>query len=261
MIRILIRSPLLMSIYPFQKNNQYDKPVNAIMKPLDDELGWDRVKKIFSVDESGLFTKELQSIINITLSGFAIGLAVGGMSATKNTVDHFITTNEATKFTSHFDAKWSLQQQVATNFLKKGARLGAKLGIFCFIFSSITTCTTAYRGKLAVENYMLGGSITGLLFKINLGLRATLVGTGLGTVLGGICGGISVIILKLSGVTIDQVLDAQHEWIKSRNDKMQERIKECMKSELPEIQKMYEENRKLQNIQQKDVGSKEIINP
>lgn len=50
MIRILIRSPLLMSIYPFQKNNQYDKPVNAIMKPLDDELGWDRVKKIFSVE-------------------------------------------------------------------------------------------------------------------------------------------------------------------------------------------------------------------
>jgi complex I assembly factor TIMMDC1 len=64
---------------------------------------------------------------------------------------------------------------------------------------------------------MLGGSITGLLFKMNLGLRAALVGTGLGTVLGGICGTISVIILKLSGITMDQVLDAQQEWIKSRN--------------------------------------------
>jgi hypothetical protein len=41
-----------MSIYPLQKNNQYDKPVNAIIKPLplDDELGWDRVKKIFSLE-------------------------------------------------------------------------------------------------------------------------------------------------------------------------------------------------------------------
>jgi len=68
-----------------------------------------------------------------------------------------------------------------------------------------------------MENYILGGSITGLLFKINLGLRATLVGTGLGGILGGICGGMSILILKLSGVTIDEVLDAQQQWINSRD--------------------------------------------
>lgn len=66
---------------------------------------------------------------------------------------------------------------------------------------------------------MLGGSITGLLFKINLGLRAALVGTGLGGILGGICGGLSTLILKLSGVTVDEILEAQQQWVNSRDNK------------------------------------------
>lgn len=64
---------------------------------------------------------------------------------------------------------------------------------------------------------MLAGSITGLLFRMNMGLRAMLVSTGLGGILGGLCGGMSVLILKLSGTTMDQLLDTQHQWIESRN--------------------------------------------
>lgn len=52
---------------------------------------------------------------------------------------------------------------------------------------------------------------------MNLGLRATLVGTGLGGVFGGVCGGVSILILKLSGVTIDEVLEAQQQWGNSRD--------------------------------------------
>lgn len=70
-----------------------------------------------------------------------------------------------------------------------------------------------------IENYILGGSITGLLFRMNLGLRATLVSTGLGGILGGLCGGISILILKLSGITVSEILDAQKQWIDSRNIK------------------------------------------
>lgn len=49
-----------------------------------------------------------------------------------------------------------------------------------------------------------------------MGLRAALVGAGAGGVLGGLCGGISVLILKLAGVTIDEVLDSQKQWMESR---------------------------------------------
>ncbi|CAL1681298.1 unnamed protein product [Lasius platythorax] len=250
---LVARSPILMAVFPFSSNNNnFDKPVNSVIEPLDDKLGWDRVKNIFRLNEDGLYTKELTSIINITISGAVIGAVMGGMNATKNTVDNFISNNEATKFISHFDAKWHLQQTVTTNFIRKGGRMGAKLGLFCCIFSSVTTCTTAYRGKLTVDNYMLGGFVTGLLFKMNLGLRAALVGSGLGSILGGICGGVSILILKISGVTIDEVLEAQQQWVNSRDETLHKKIKECISTELPEVKQLYEENQKVRSVQQKE---------
>ncbi|XP_029161780.1 RPII140-upstream gene protein [Nylanderia fulva] len=248
----LVRSPILMGLFPFFDNNEnFDKPVNNVIKPLDDQLGWDRVKNIFHRNQDGYLTKELTSIVNITLSGGVIGVVLGGMSATKNTVDNFISSNEATRFISHFDAKWHLQQSVTQSFIKKGGRMGAKLALFCFLFSTITTSATAYRGKLTVGNYMLGGSVTGLLFKINLGLRGACVGMGLGGILGGICGGVSVFILKLSGVTIDEVLEAQYQWVNSRDETLQKKIKECMATELPEVKQLYQQNQQMRTVQEK----------
>jgi len=76
---------------------------------------------------------------------------------------------------------------------------------------------TAYRGKLRIENYIVGASTTGLLFRINMGIRAALIGTGLGGILGAICGGTSLLILNLTGITMDEVLQVQTEWLSSRN--------------------------------------------
>jgi len=76
---------------------------------------------------------------------------------------------------------------------------------------------TAYRGKLKIGNYIVGASVTGLLFRLNMGIRAALVGTGLGSILGAICGGTSLLILNLTGITMDEVLQVQTEWISSRN--------------------------------------------
>lgn len=47
---------MLTIILPFDNKNRYDKPVNAIRKPLDDELGWDRVKSIFFLEYVSHFT-------------------------------------------------------------------------------------------------------------------------------------------------------------------------------------------------------------
>lgn len=38
----------------------------------------------------------------------------------------------------------------------------------------------------------------------------------------------------------------------SNNYRTREKIKECMDTELPEIKKLYEENKKLQSIQQRE---------
>lgn len=45
---LVARSPILMAVFPFSSNNNnFDKPVNSVIEPLDDKLGWDRVKNIF----------------------------------------------------------------------------------------------------------------------------------------------------------------------------------------------------------------------
>lgn len=40
-----------MSIFPFGNDTNFDKPVNSVIEtaiePLDDKLGWDRIKNIF----------------------------------------------------------------------------------------------------------------------------------------------------------------------------------------------------------------------
>jgi len=84
--------------------------------------------------EEGMFTKELQSIINITLSGVVMGTVVAGMGVTKNTVDNFISSNEATRFINQLDAQRHLQQEVSVNFIRKGVKFGGKLGLFCCLF-------------------------------------------------------------------------------------------------------------------------------
>lgn len=45
---VFTRGPIFLSLFPFNNVNHYDKPANEISTPLTDELGWDRVKRIFS---------------------------------------------------------------------------------------------------------------------------------------------------------------------------------------------------------------------
>lgn len=84
--------------------------------------------------EYGSFSKELQSILNITFSGIVIGAVLGGLKTTKHTVNSFIDNNEASRFHSNTHARQELSQRVMENFLRKGGKLGAKLGLFCFMF-------------------------------------------------------------------------------------------------------------------------------
>lgn len=94
-----------------------------------------------------------------------------------------------------------------------------RLQIDDFLFnSSVATSMTAYRGKLAIGNYVLGGCISGFLFRINLGLRGGLVGAGVGSVLGGIGGCVTVLSCKLMGVSMDQMLEAQKQMREAANE-------------------------------------------
>lgn len=47
-------------------------------------------------------------------------------------------------------------------------------------FSTITTTLSVYNGNTSLIEYIAAGTITGALYKVNLGLAATFVGAALG---------------------------------------------------------------------------------
>lgn len=65
---------------------------------------------------------------------------------------------------------------------------------------------------------MFSGFVTGCLTRLNLGLRASLVGGGLGGTLGGICGGITIFLLWLTNTTMDDMMQVQYDWLKSHSE-------------------------------------------
>lgn len=81
-----------------------------------------------------MFTKELHSIINVSVTGALTGLVIGGLIESKHTVNNFISNNEASRFMNHFDARRQLQREVFLNFFTKGLKMARKLGIFCLLF-------------------------------------------------------------------------------------------------------------------------------
>lgn len=51
---------------------------------------------------------------------------------------------------------------------------------YIFIFRAITTTLSVYNGNTSLIEYIAAGTITGAMYKVNLGFAATLVGAALG---------------------------------------------------------------------------------
>lgn len=65
------------------------------------------------------------------------------------------------------------------------------------------------------------------MYKVNLGLRGIAVGGIVGGVLGGVAGGISLLLLKISGQTMEDVRYWQYKWQHSRDSTANEAMKVC----------------------------------
>lgn len=86
----------------------------------------------------------------------------------------------------------------------------------CF-FSGIVTTISVYRGKSSIYEYLAAGTVTGTLYKVNLGLRGMAVGGLLGGGLGGVAGILSLLILRVSGTSMEEVRYWQYKWRANRD--------------------------------------------
>lgn len=97
----------------------------------------------------------------------------------------------------------------------------------CVLFfrSGIVTLVSVYREKSSLIEYFAAGALTGAAYKFNMGLRGMTAGFVIGGVLGGIGGCASLLILRLSGMSMEETRYWQYKWKTNRDDAVAESFK------------------------------------
>ncbi|EDW14963.1 RPII140-upstream gene protein [Drosophila mojavensis] len=201
----------------------------------DDETGMERLKQMFTVDEFGSISSELNSIYQVGFFGFLVGAIYGGVTQSRVSYMNFMENNQATAFKSHFDAKKKLQDQFTVNFAKGGFKWGWRVGLFTTSYFGIITGISVYRGKSSIYEYLAAGSITGALYKLNLGLRGMAAGGIIGGFMGGVAGVASLLLMKASGTTMEEVRYWQYKWRVQRDDDIHQALKNEAEKDAPEL--------------------------
>ncbi|CAK1553515.1 unnamed protein product [Leptosia nina] len=189
----------------FNSNNENDYDMLSPKEEKVSQTGWNRVQCMFKTNDYHELSIELHNVLQTSLMGVFFGVCYGGFTKSRDAYIYFIENNQATSFKSNFDAKRKLQDYVTIAFARGAYRWGWKLGIFSGIYSLIATTISVYRDKNSVLEYIAAGAITGSLYKANLGLAASIVGAGLGAALGVVGGLLIVGMLKVSGVSMDDI--------------------------------------------------------
>jgi complex I assembly factor TIMMDC1 len=87
-----------------------------------------------------------------------------------------------------------------------------------------------YRGKSSMYEYVTAGLVTGGTYKFNMGLKGMAAGAIVGGGLGAIAGGLSLLILKSTGMTMEEVRYWQYKWRSSRDDAINDSYRETFKN-------------------------------
>lgn len=93
------------------------------------------------------------------------------------------------------------------------------------VSSGIVTLVSVYREKSSIYEYLAAGTLSGALYKFNMGLRGMAAGGIIGGFLGGLGGAASLLIMALSGTSMQEVRYWQYKWRTNRDDAIAESYK------------------------------------
>ncbi|XP_321704.6 RPII140-upstream gene protein [Anopheles gambiae] len=193
--------------------------------PGDKQTGVERLQMMFTIDEFGRVSSELNSIYQAGFLGFLFGACYGGFVNSRVAYMNFLERNQATAFQSSFEAKKKLQDQVTLNFAKGAFRWGWRLALFTTSYVGIQTVVSVYRGKSSLYEYLAAGGVTGAMYKFSMGLRGMASGGLVGLALGGLAGGLSLGIMRATGTTMEEVRFWQYKWHTNREQAIRDSMK------------------------------------
>lgn len=209
------------ALFPiFEDRGEYDKIENENTETELTVTGIEGIKKMFRRNDMEEVSVELHTCIQATTTGFFIGVCFGGFIKSRDAYLNFIENNQATAFKTTLQAQKKLQDSVFIAFARGGYHYGWRIAFFTGCFNLISTVISVYRGDTSIMQFASAGAITGGLYKLNLGLAATLVGAGVGALLG-LAGGAAIVgILKLTGLQMDDFRKALYSLKEKREDQL-----------------------------------------
>lgn len=200
-------------------------------------VGFAGIRRIFMADKYGKLTPEFVTLTHMSCCSILSGVMFGSFLYGKQSWLDFMENNHATQFVNHFEAKRQLQYTMILAMGRGGLKWGIKIGAFSTIFLVSNTVIAAYNGQCGIIEYVLAGAITGGLCKINLGIKGIIAGTIVGTVLGTIAGAASLLVLFLTGYSMEDIQKTQYDLRNIRND---QRCQAGMKADSQETLELIE---------------------
>ncbi|KAK7075645.1 Complex I assembly factor timmdc1, mitochondrial [Halocaridina rubra] len=208
----------------------------------DVETGEDRLRKMFSYDEFGDPSPELQTVTQSGIMGFFTGSVIGGTIHSRENYMKFMERNQASAFYSHLDAKKRLQDKVMTGFFRGAWMWGWRLGLFTLSITFFTTTFSVYRGKSSLLEYITGGALAGSLYKFKQGPKPMISGCIIGGGLGTIAGCVSLGVLYLTGTSMEEVRYWQYKWKEEKQDATLQKFREKRQRDMNILMVTHEEN-------------------
>lgn len=199
--------------------------------------GWERVKAMYKKDEYGEMSVELHSAVQSSLCGAFFGACMGGFVRSRQAYLYFIENNQATIFKTTMQAKKKLQDHVTVEFARGAYTWGWKLGTFTGLFSLLATTISVYHDETNITDFIGAGAMTGGLYRVHLGLAATIVGAGLGAALSTICGLAIVGVLKVTGLSMSDIRNSLHRIKELRSEEYNQAVENASKIKNDELTK------------------------
>lgn len=185
---------------------------------LANETGMDRLKAMF--DMSHGFGPELSLVQSACIYTACTGALIGGWNYARTARENYIRKNQGTTFLNPKQATRELQDTMFLQFGRGAWKLGWRMMVFSSLYMTVAVAGFTYRNKFGITEHVAAGTLAGFVYKLNMGVRGSLVGAGLGSLLGFLSGATLSVTTKVMGVTVPEFRYWQHDyWMQEYSEK------------------------------------------